>query len=154
MFPSAGALFQPPVPAGFQRTLGAPSRLERTGQSQGVGPAWPSTKRFSHHTKELAYTVELAYTIASTVTGVTHRVKSGPQTVNILQAFLTISTGFQREDAWLEWLKIRLADMASRLPACELSRTLFTHRQELKKVLKLNHRIHLRTEVLATAANE
>ena len=96
---------------------------------------------------------ELASVIASTVVGMAHRVHSGSETIAILQALLTASAAFQREDAWAEWLERQLADMASRLPAGEPSRTLFAQLQELKKVLKLQLGIHIRAEALASAAN-
>jgi hypothetical protein len=96
---------------------------------------------------------ELATVIASTAVGMTHRAHSNSETVDILQALLTASAAFQREDAWAECLERQLADMASRLPAGEPSRTLLTHLQELKKALKLQLGIHIRAEALASAAN-
>jgi hypothetical protein len=43
----ARALLPAPAPAGLQMALGAPPRLRRTGQPQGIGPAWPSTAGLS-----------------------------------------------------------------------------------------------------------
>lgn len=91
--------------------------------------------------------------IASTVVGMTHRVHSNSETIGILQALLSTSAAFQREDAWAEWLERQLAEMASRLPAGEALRTLFTQLQALKKELKLNLGIHVRAEALASVAN-
>jgi hypothetical protein len=96
---------------------------------------------------------ELASVIASTVVGMAHRVHSGSETVDILQALLSAGAAFQGEDAWAEWLERQLTEIAIRLPAGEPSRTLFAHLQELKKVLKLNLGIHVRAEALVSAAN-
>jgi hypothetical protein len=96
---------------------------------------------------------ELATVIASTVVGMAHRVQSGSETIDILRALLVAAAAFQCEDAWAEWLERQLSDMASRLPAGEPSRTLFTQLQELKEVLKLQLGIHIRAEALASAAN-
>ncbi len=96
---------------------------------------------------------ELASVIASTVVGMAHRVRSGSETVDILRALLSAGAAFPHEDRWTEWFERQLADMASRLPAGEPSKTLFAHLQELKKVLKLNLGIHVRAEALALAAN-
>jgi hypothetical protein len=95
----------------------------------------------------------LAGVVASTVVGIAHRVHSDSETLDLLQAILSASAAFQREDAWAEWLERQLADMASRLPAGEPSETLFIHLQEVKKVMKLTLGIHVRAEALASAAN-
>jgi hypothetical protein len=96
---------------------------------------------------------ELAGVIASAVVGIAHRVHSGSETVDILQALLSAGTAFQGEDAWAEWLERHLTEIAIRLPPGEPSKTLLAHLQELKKVLKLNLGIHVRAEALASAAN-
>jgi hypothetical protein len=95
----------------------------------------------------------LASVIGSTVVGIAHRIHSGSETLDLLQALLSAGAAFQREDAWAEWLERQLADLASRLPAGEPSETLFMHLQELKEVLKLTLGIHVRAEALASAAN-
>ena len=56
---------------------------------------------------------ELASAIASTGVGMVHRVRSGSETVDILQALLGAGTAFQHEDAWAEWLERQLANMAT-----------------------------------------
>jgi hypothetical protein len=95
----------------------------------------------------------LASVVASTVVRIAHRVQSGAETVDVLQALLSASAAFQYEDAWAKWLEGRLAEVASLLPAGEPSKTFLTHLQELKKVLKLNLGVHVRAEALASAAN-
>jgi hypothetical protein len=95
----------------------------------------------------------LASVIAFAVVGMAHRVYSGSETIDILQALLSAGAAFQREDAWVEWLERQLAYMARRLPAGEPSKTPFIHLQVLKKVLKLTLGIHVRAEALASAAN-
>jgi hypothetical protein len=95
----------------------------------------------------------LASVIASTVVGIAHRVQSGSETLDILQALLRAGAAFQHEDAWAKWLEEQLTEVASRLPAGEPSKTFLIHLQELKKVLKLNLGIHVRAEALASAAN-
>jgi hypothetical protein len=82
-----------------------------------------------------------------------HRAHSGSETVDILQPLLSAGAAFQGEDAWAKWLERQLTEIAIRLPAGELSKALFAHLQELKKVLKLNLGIHVRAEALASAAN-
>jgi hypothetical protein len=95
----------------------------------------------------------LASVIGSTVVGIAHRIHSGSETLDLLQAILSAGAAFQREDAWVEWLERQLAYMARRLPAGEPSKTPFIHLQVLKKVLKLTLGIHVRAEALASAAN-
>jgi hypothetical protein len=96
---------------------------------------------------------ELASVIASTVVGMAHRVHSGSETIDLLQALLSAGTAFECEDAWAEWLERQFAEIAIRLPTGEPSIALFAHLQELKKVLKLQLGIHVRAEALASAAN-
>jgi hypothetical protein len=82
-----------------------------------------------------------------------HRVHSGSETVDILQALSSAGAAFQGEDAWAEWLERHLTEIAIRLPAGEPSKALFAQLQELKKVLKFSLGIHVRAEALASAAN-
>jgi len=77
-----------------------------------------------------------------------HRVHSGSETVDILQALLSAGAAFQGEDAWAEWLERQLTEIEIRLPAGEPSKALFAHLQELKQMLKLTLGIHIRAEAL------